>query len=453
MTGEESGRRRFRVAYAAAAVIATVTLLVLGFGMTFFADEWAFIERRSLGDPSTWLAPHNEHWTTLPILLYRAMVETIGIGSYVPYLAVVAVLHVVVATFVYLLLEHASGPRFALAGSVIVLFFGSGFENLYWGFQTGFIGSLLLGLAAMVVTDRGPTRFRVAIVASLLLAAVMCSTIGVIVTIAVGIEWLMDRRWRDAITAILLPAVVLLAWLLTVGRDGVLARDPLTLAALTTVPGYILSGLDNAAGAITGLPAIGVLLAFIAVPLGLRRWRAGTLPARAVAILLAISAQYLLTALARGPLGAEFADYTRYTYVAGILAMVALGDLLGPVTLAGGGPRRLATVAAMTVWLTLALSYNGLLLVAGRELFLDRADMTRALVTVALDPDPPDGAQLERSLILVPPPVSLQRIAAAYGDPRGDALVPFAVRPIPPDVLREANRQLNDGAPIPGESD
>jgi len=448
--GDDGPDRRIRVAFVLAAVVAFASILTLGFGMTFFADEWAFIEGRSLGDPTTWLPPHNEHWSTLPILLYRAMVETIGIGSYVPYLAVVAVLHVVVASLVYLLLEHSSGPRVALVGGVIVLFFGSGFENLFWGFQTGFIGSLAFGLAAMVITDRGPDRARVAIVALLLLAAVMCSTIGVIVSIAVGVEWVMDRRWRDAITAMLLPAIILLAWLVTVGRDGVLERDPLIQEALATVPGYVLRGLGNAAGAITGLPVIGVALAALVVPLGLRRWRAGHLPARATGILVAIAVQYLLTGLVRGPLGAEFVDYTRYTYVAGILGMVALGNLLGPVRLPEHGRLRSAMVATLTIWLTLSLSHNGQLLVLGRDLFLERADLTRALVTVALDPAPPEGAQMDRSLVLVPAPVSLQRIVAAYGDPRGDALVPFAVRSIPEPILSEATRRLIEGAAVPG---
>ena len=108
----------------------SVRLVYLGLGMTFFADEWAFIESRALADPGTWWAPHNEHWTTLAILVYRALVETVGIGSYVPYLVVVALLHVAVSALCYLLLERSSGPLFALAGSAIVLVFGSGFENL-----------------------------------------------------------------------------------------------------------------------------------------------------------------------------------------------------------------------------------------------------------------------------------------------------------------------------------
>ncbi len=64
--------------------------MALGAGMTFFSDEWAFIAARSLANPIDWLRPHNEHWSTLPIILYRLLVETVGIGSYLPYLAVVA---------------------------------------------------------------------------------------------------------------------------------------------------------------------------------------------------------------------------------------------------------------------------------------------------------------------------------------------------------------------------
>jgi hypothetical protein len=442
--------RPFRLAFVLLAVVAVAVLIALGLGMTFFSDEWAFIESRSLGDPATWFPPHNEHWSTLPIILYRAMVETIGIGSYVPYLAVVAILHAVVAALVYLLLERSSGPRFALAGSVIVLFFGAGFENLYWGFQTGFIGSMAFGLAAMVVEDQGPSRFRVATIAVLLLGAVMCSTIGVIVAVAIGVEWMLDRRWQEAITALLLPSVVLLAWLLTLGREGVLQRDPLTLEAALTVPTYVVAGFGNAAGSITGLPFVGSLLALGGLVGIALRVQAGRVPVRAIGVVVAITVQYALTGLARGQIGVDHSDLSRYTYVSGILALVALGDIIGRVSIPEPqGPRR-SIIAAVTVWLTLTFTHNGILLIAGRELFLDRADITRALVTVALHPEPPAGAQLDRSLVLVPSALSLRAIAAEYGDPRTDSLAGFAIRPIPADDLLEATRRLIEGAPIPG---
>jgi hypothetical protein len=449
-TGVEGTDRRARLAFTLLAALALGVLIWLGLGMTFFSDEWAFIESRSLGDPGTWMTPHNEHWSTLPILLYRAMVETIGIGSYVPYLATVAVLHVIVAGLVFLLLERSSGPWFALAGATLVLFFGAGFENLYWGFQTGFIGSMVFGLAAMVVTDRGPSRRNAAIVAGLLLAATMCSTIGAIVSVAVGMHWLVERDWRRYVPFLLVPASILLVWLLLVGREGVLARDPLTLEAAATIPSYVVDGFGNAAGSVTGLPIIGSAIAFVGLVGILLRVQSGRVPARAIGIVVAITVQYALTGLVRGLIETDHSDLSRYTYVSGILALAALGDIVGRVSIPSAGPRRLASIAVVTAWLTLSTIHNGALLILGRELFLDRADMTRALVTVALDPDPPDGAQMDRSLVLVPAATSLRRIADAYGDPRTDALVPSAVRPIPPDILAEATRRLIEGAPIPG---
>ena len=140
--------------------MAAPVLLGLGAGLTFFADEWAFIETRSLADPSTWLTPHNEHWSTLPILTYRVLVETVGLGSYMPYLAVLIGLHLVVATLVYTLVRRTGGQLAGARAGVVVLL-GSGFENLYWAFQIGFVGSVAAGLAARSSLRRdGPVTAR-----------------------------------------------------------------------------------------------------------------------------------------------------------------------------------------------------------------------------------------------------------------------------------------------------
>jgi hypothetical protein len=425
--------------------------------MTFFADEWAFIEGRSLANPATWWSPHNEHWSTLPILLYRLMVETIGIGSYVPYLAVVTALHITVSALVFRLLERSSGPIFALIGGAIVLFFGSGFENLYWGFQTGFVGSVMFGLAALVITD-GPATVRSAtLVALLLLASLASSGIGIGMSIAVGVEWLLVDRWRRFVPILAVPACVFLAWFLVAGRFGVVAlREPLTIENLREVPRSVYRGLSIAFGSITGLTGIGftVLIPFLAAAIAAARQR--RLAPRAAAIVFAVGVLYGLTGLSRAEIYegvVDYLDYTRYTYVSGILAMIAAGCLVGKVQWPEVGRRRLATVAILGLWASVGLVTNIALLVLGRDIFLQRADMTRALVTVALETDRPNGIDLDRSLVLVPSPVSLEAITASFGDPRTDALAPWAIRPIPPDVLAEARRRLVEGPPIPGVSD
>ena len=236
-------------ALRSACVAAFVSLIWLGAGMTFFSDEWAFIDGRSLANPLDWLRPHNEHWSTLPIILYRAMVETIGIGSYMPYLAVVAALHIGVAAFVYRLVARQSGRPWGFVGGLLVLFFGSGFENLFWGFQTGFVASMLFGLVALDITDGDATQRRAALVATLLLLSLMASGTGIVMCVAVGIEWLVTARWRHFIAWLVLPAATYLAWYLAFGRAGVATmRNPFSLAALSDVPSVHCRGVRQRGG-------------------------------------------------------------------------------------------------------------------------------------------------------------------------------------------------------------
>jgi len=86
--------RRSSLIFGAMAVATSMFVLWLGLGLTFFSDEWAFIETRSILDPTTWWAPHVEHWSTIPILVYGALMKIVGLRTYVPYLAALYALHV-----------------------------------------------------------------------------------------------------------------------------------------------------------------------------------------------------------------------------------------------------------------------------------------------------------------------------------------------------------------------
>ena len=449
--GPASSVDRSLIAFVAIAMAAAIILIWLGFGMTFFADEWAFIEDRSLGDPLSWFRPHNEHWVTIPVLLYRLLVETVGIGSYVPYHVLLLALHFAVAAVVYRLTARSAGPRFALIGATVVLFLGGGFENLYWSFQISFVGSTLLGLVAMEMSDSEPSARSAWIVAGLLLASLATSGVGVVVSIAVGIEWLVDRRWRQYVPYLVVPAAIFLIWYLAFGQYGLNAdRDPVSAASIASIPRFVADGLATVLGVVAGVPAEFGLLVLVAVivAVGVRHPRRLRSP-RVMGIALAIVAQYALAALIRAHLFEGQAEYTRYLYAPAVLAIVAAGVLVRGIKRTAVGRKRLVTTAGLAVWATTALILNGRLLLAGRELFLQRADLTRALVTVALEPELPPGVDPGRSLVLVPSPEALRRIAEQYGDPRTDRLVPGSVRPIPPEVLAEARRRLIEGAPIP----
>jgi hypothetical protein len=441
--------------FVAACVLAAVVLLALGAGLTFFSDEWAFIESRSLGDPGTWFAPHNEHWSTVPVLVYRALVETIGIGSYLPYLAILIGLHLTVAGLVYVLVRRSSGPWPGLAVGVVVLFLGSGFENLFWAFQIGFVGATAAGLGAVLAFDAHPlTRGRA--VAGTVLVLIGLATQGgpgLIWFGAVALELLLDPRRRRFVLFLAIPAAAYAVWYLLAGHVGIDSHQGLfSLGGIGDLAPTIAIGLATVAGALTGVgPTLGafVLLGVVAfaVALALRGWPP-TPALRLVATFAAVIALYGLIALARSFAGTDVASLTRYTYVGVVLCCIGLAAQVGRPVMTTPTSRRAWLAAGATV-LTLSLVWNVRLLFAGRALFAERAERTRAFVMVALERPLPASTDPERTLVLIPAPDAVARIVAAYGSPLNDWLVPWAVAPIRPEVLAEAQEILEEGAEIP----
>jgi hypothetical protein len=175
----------------------------------------------------------------------------------------------------------------------------------------------------------------------------------------------------------------------------------------------------------------------------------GSLPRRFIGCVAGIVALYGLIGLVRADEFAGIIDYTRYTYISAILLLVGLSALLGRVALPALGRVRLAALVIGGGLLAVALAFNVRLLLDGRRLFLGRAAMTRALVTVGLERPLPAETDPDRSLVLVPSPRSLERIVFAYGSPLSDSILPDAVEPIPADTLAEAHRRLVEGAEIP----
>jgi hypothetical protein len=447
------GRRRLdppTIALVVALAIGLPLLLWLGRGMTFFSDEWAFIQTRTLGDPGTWLAPHNEHWTTLPVIVYRLLVETVGLRTYVPYLAVVVALHGLVVVLTFIAVRRTSGPLAAVAVAILLLLYGSGFENLYWGFQTGFVGATAAGIAALLALDRRDDRGRWAVAAFLMIGL---ATVGVALAFcaAVTVESIVARRLRSMLVPLAVPALVYAAWFIAFGRYGIRTGTALSTSAFIDVPSAIITGLSNAAGGITGVgPALGIVpAAGIAVWAVGRLWRDRTLPPRFVGCIAGIAVLYGLIGLTRSHDFAGIIGYTRYTYVSGILLLIAVASLAGRIDIPEERNRRLLTIVPLGGLLAAALVFNTRLLLDGRDLFLTRAARTRALITVALERPLPATTDPNRSLILVPSPAVLETLVARYGSPLSDTVVPGAVEPIQPDLLATARKGLAEGIEAP----
>jgi hypothetical protein len=146
-----------------AALVVHVMSLVTGFFLLlwlnrnqwFVADEWHFLVERGFGPGKQGLfEPANEHWSTIPILIYRGLFSLFGVRTYAPYVAVLMLLHVGVAHLVWRVMRSSSvGPWIATAACAMFLLLAAGFENIQWAYQIGFIGSLLFGLGHVLLAD------------------------------------------------------------------------------------------------------------------------------------------------------------------------------------------------------------------------------------------------------------------------------------------------------------
>lgn len=286
---------RLFLAFAGAAVF---LILGLARNLSFLGDEWDYIVLRRLTFESL-LRPHNEHLAALHIFVYRLMVETIGTGSYLPFLAVLMVAHVVTAAGVLVLLGGVLPPAGALAAAVLLLFLGSGFDNLVWAFQIGFVGSTAFGVWALVAHRRPLAS------AFLLTAALWTQSVGLFFVLPVAI--LSRRRIWLAI-----PLGSYAAWFLLVGRNfvPVPSSGPYVAYALTGI-GSAFGGVTGV-GQILGLGAAAIAIAFVAGGF-LRR---GMVDAYPLAGIAGLASEFAILAVGRAHFGLDQAEAPRYIYVA-----------------------------------------------------------------------------------------------------------------------------------------
>jgi hypothetical protein len=136
LRGDRSARHAL-LAFAGVEAAAFPLILVLGHYLWFHEDEWDFLGRTA-GDLGDLLRPHNEHWSTLPILVYRLLWWLVGLRSYVPYQAVLVLLHLTAAVLLRTVMRRAGvGPWISTAAASLFVLFGAGRDDIIWPFQIG----------------------------------------------------------------------------------------------------------------------------------------------------------------------------------------------------------------------------------------------------------------------------------------------------------------------------
>ena len=409
-------------------------LLYLGRGVTFFQDEWRFVDVAGpFGTADDLFRPHNEHWSTLPFLLYRAIFNVFGLSTYLPYLAVLLALHVAAAAALFVLLFRRNGPLVAIGGAALALWVGTGYQNLFWAFQIGFVGSTAAGLWALVAFEGEGRRSSVA-GTLLLLAAIMSSGIGLVFGAAVAVELVADPVRRRRVVWLVPVGVVYATWYLAVGRSGVSdARDPFSLTAVADVPGFVWAGVRNSVEATIGpLPVIVPALTLVLLAVSLV-WLVGRrVSPRTLGAVTGLVVLFGLIGLVRGHLGVEQTTRSRYLYEGVFLVLLAVSGLIGSRLSPDEIRQRpigTALTAGCVLLLLAGLVHNANWLELGRRDWLNRAGETRAYIAL-LDVVPP--ALVNREVAVdwnIPDPPRMRRLIASYGDPARDVLVPTVVRP------------------------
>lgn len=312
--------------FGALCVAAAVLVLYFSRGTTLWLDDWQWALYRRGGIHSL-LTSYNGHLSLVPILIYRALFATAGIGSYSPYRVLIAAADLLCGLMVFLYARRRIGDWLALLPAALILFLGPGWQNILWPFQLAWLISIASGIGALMLLER---RQPIADAGACLLLLISVGSSGIGVALLAGavfdVAW-TRRRWRDA-WIVAVPAVLYGAWSIAYQDATLVASNAFTL------PGWIASAwaavfgsLSGLSGQIPGVNDAGTVLQFgiplALVGLGLILWavqRRPPLPARAVTWAVAALVFWILTDIRKSFLGHPYES--RYEYVGCVLVLL-----------------------------------------------------------------------------------------------------------------------------------
>jgi hypothetical protein len=315
---------RLIVALAALAVCAAILLLTRGY--TFYFDEWGFI----LGSPDwtlpTYFQPYNGHPAMLTRLIYTALLATVGLRSYLPYMAILLALHATSVVLLFELMRRRAGDLIGIACAALLLVIGAGWENLLWAFQMSFVGSVACGLGVFLALECN-ARWRMPIVAALLAVSLTFSAIGLFFGLATAVRLIAARDRRKDLLWLMPVGLLFGAWFLTYGLHGVGSAAGTSTRNLSVLPLYTLWGLGASVAGLVGEGGwLGILvLVLAAAAVGYSWWRGG-FDSFALGIAIALLAFYVVTGVVRGQIGYEQSGAGRYVYVGAVFWLILLGD-------------------------------------------------------------------------------------------------------------------------------
>ena len=325
-------RRIALIAFIVVLLYAAVLYVRLGRRYWFLMDEWSFLVSRDGGSARGLFEPHSEHWSTVPVISYRALWHVFGLHTYRPYQGLVIGLHLTTAVLLRVIVRRLGvGPWIATAAAAMFVFLGAAaWNNIVWAFQVGFTLSMVCGLAHLLLTDHdGRFDRRDAIGLGFGAVGLMSSGVAPTMVIVVGVAALIRRGWRLAALHTVPLGLLYGVWYVLYGRDTLVWEN--RTPTLRGVFDFFTTGLGNVfehivestriAQVLAIVLVVGLVLAWVPLRGAARRRRIAMPAALAVGAILFL----LLTAVRRsatqGPL---FAERSRYVWVLVALLVPAL---------------------------------------------------------------------------------------------------------------------------------
>ncbi|MSO87333.1 MAG: hypothetical protein EXQ71_07415 [Acidimicrobiia bacterium] len=292
----------------------------------FFRDDWAMLVSRDGGSLRSVMAPFDVHPIPIPVVIFRLMFNMFGL-NFIPYHMLLVTLHLGVALLLRIIMRRAGvGPWIASAAAATLVLFGHGGSNIIWVFQITNLGSILFVLIQLILVDHdGPLRRRDALAVLAGIAACMCSGLGLLLLVPVGLVSLARRGWRYALLQTGPAALTYLTWNHFFGL-----RDRPNPPAPRVVLTWMSEGLLGTGKALGHLPVVAILLALLLVGgLGLLVTSTSLEDLRRTvcvpgALLIFVPLFFALLAVGRSFAGIELAQSSRYLYTGAVCALPAL---------------------------------------------------------------------------------------------------------------------------------
>jgi hypothetical protein len=353
------------VVLGVAMATAAALILYLNRGTTFYFDELTWLyESPGLDTPGEVLEPHGGHLIATTRLVFKAILETVGV-EYVAFrlLAVASVL--LSAGLFYALAKRRIGALPALAPTLVLLFLGSAWQHVVIPIGFPIVFSVAAGLAALLALERDDRPGDIAACLLLVLSVATYTTgLGFLVGVAVSVLLRPDRRPRAWV--FLVPLTLYAAWWLWSLSSPTSAESQTTPSNALLIPNWVADSLASVMAGLSGLgygfaggvpdiidPAWGRILAVLAIVALAMRIRRGTVPPSVWAFLGIALTYWALGALASGP--NRTPDAVRYIYM-GSVAVLLVGVAAVPsIGFSRRGLAILFAVAAFGLGANLAL--------------------------------------------------------------------------------------------------